>query len=216
MKIPRQVQLAEVGPRFEMKRDYKVFLQIPSQTLTPGSKRTRSGRVRSNKQRQSGNGSSRIILVRPKNVACSQDPTRHPLSLLRKKQGDSRPVLAHHVSNSYGFCLPWARYLQQGPSPSIQDIQTAPLDVRFRFAFLQTNDRDQVPGCGSGRFWYAASTVYLYLYFTNILASPVGTRYSINSQTLVQSGESFKERGKEVNRILYIMRTSSLSDRVHG
>lgn len=177
VKIPRQVQLAEVGPRFEMKRNYKVFLQIPSQTLTPDSKRTRSGKARWNKQRQNGNGSSRIILVPPKNVACSQGPTRYLLSLLRKKQGDSRPILD---LTRMASAFHWARYPQQGPSPSIQDIQTALLYIRSCFAFLRTNDRDRVPDCGSGLFWVCCVDCILILVLYKY--SCIASRYKILNQ----------------------------------
>jgi rRNA maturation protein Rpf1 len=67
VKIPKSVQLAEVGPRFEMKRACISISGLPP-LIVPHPQRTRSGSARSNRSRPSANGCSPTTRARPKSA----------------------------------------------------------------------------------------------------------------------------------------------------
>jgi hypothetical protein len=69
VKIPRQVQLAEVGPRFDMKRALFPFASLFFIQFFFSNQRMRSGKVLSSSRKPSGSGSLRIMHARRKRGA---------------------------------------------------------------------------------------------------------------------------------------------------
>jgi hypothetical protein len=91
---PKGVQLAEVGPRFELKRTFQgVFVTNDRTYLFP--QLMKSGWVQLNNPRLSGNGYSHIIREQQESVACYQILGHHALTMMNKSTlGHSRSAPA--------------------------------------------------------------------------------------------------------------------------
>jgi hypothetical protein len=80
---PKGVQLAEVGPRFELKRTFQGVFVINDWTyLFP--QLMKSDWVQLSSPKLSGNGYSRIIRERQESVACCQILGHHALTMTNK------------------------------------------------------------------------------------------------------------------------------------